>query len=580
MSELNRMFDPLFNPRSIAVIGASNHWNKWGNSTFSSVLNGFTGNVYPINRKEPEVLGHTAYPTVLDVPDDIDLAIFVIPARGIPEVMEECVRKGVKAGIIISAGFREIGPEGKKLEDEVLRIAQQGGLRFAGPNCMGLWSAPSQLRAYMFPLPSREGPVAFVTQGGNVGGTIVSSAFGRGLGLHKYVSCGPAADIQLEDYVEYFGDDDGVRVIMAYIEGINDGKKFLEKLGRVTLKKPVVVYKPGRHDVSARAILSHSGSLAGSDEIFDTALRKAGAIRVHSPEELLDVSIGFLSHPLPKGRNVAIITGGGSYGVVCAEDCAEKGLNVASLPRSTIENLSTIFPSHWSHGNPIDPAGDRNFLAYYLAPRIIMELEEFDSLIFMGFGSLAGISQLFDKDGPQIFIHRLPKILASTPGIDRILDTSVSILSSGDDALFRQFAFPMIPIVSALIGSDRKTVGEFLDVVLSGSTIRRAFTNLVTSLPHTMEQSRESGPEVQWIFESLDRMVSALLVQYMITFEKPIISTTFSDLPVPIRGGSYPYTTSSKAANVLAKLVEYREYLERHSMFKNPFQCCAFLDTP
>jgi acyl-CoA synthetase (NDP forming) len=210
--------DPLFNPKSVAVVGATNNWNKWGYSTFTSAKECFPGEVYPVNSKEAEVLGRKAFPRVTDIPGPVDLVVFVIPAERCASVMEDCVAKGVKAAVIISAGFAEIGEEGKKLQDEVLRIARKGGIRFIGPNCMGFWSASSDLRAFMFPLPVMDGPLAFVSQGGNVGGALVVSGYARRMGFHRYVSCGAAADIQIEDYIEYFGEDPEVKVILAYIE--------------------------------------------------------------------------------------------------------------------------------------------------------------------------------------------------------------------------------------------------------------------------------------------------------------------------------------------------------------------------
>ena len=174
-ASINEALEPLFNPRSIAVIGATNSWNKWGFSTFASILNGFEGKVFPVNNQESEVLGHKAYPRVTDIPEDepVDLAVFVIPPPGVRVTMEDCIQKGVKAGVVITAGFAEIGPEGKRLQDELLQIARRGPLRFIGPNCMGYWSASCNLRAFMFPLPVQKGPVAFFSQGGNVGGGVL-----------------------------------------------------------------------------------------------------------------------------------------------------------------------------------------------------------------------------------------------------------------------------------------------------------------------------------------------------------------------------------------------------------------------
>ena len=197
---LQEEFEPLFNPRAVAVIGATNNWGKWGFSTWNSLLDGYEGRVYPINNRQKEILGYRAYSRVTDIPEDepVDLAVFVIPAEGVPAVMEECVQKGVRAGVIISAGFAETGKEGKNLQDEVVRIARKGRLRFIGGNCMGFWSATAHLKAFMFPLPVMDGPLALVSQGGNIGGSVVSAGYMRGIGFRSYVSCGCTADIQIE----------------------------------------------------------------------------------------------------------------------------------------------------------------------------------------------------------------------------------------------------------------------------------------------------------------------------------------------------------------------------------------------
>lgn len=582
--DIVKRLNPLFNPKSVAVIGATNNWNKWGHSTFTCVLNGYKGRIYPVNLKEKEVLGVKAYKSVLDIEDSLDLAVFVIPAEKIPPIMEECAKKGVKAAIIISAGFRETGEEGRELENEVIRAAGKGGICFVGPNCMGMWSASSCLRAYMFPLPLADGPIAFVTQGGNVGAAIAMSANERGLGMHRYVSCGPAADIKIEDYIEYFGQEDSVRVIMTYIEGLEDGRRFIEKVGKVTRNKPVIVLKPGKTLAAANAILSHSGALAGSDEIYDIAFRKAGALRVETPEELLDVAVAFLTQPLPRGKNVAIVTGGGSYGVLCAEYCASLGLDVVNLPHSTIDELSRIFPPRWSHGNPVDPAGDRNFLAYYLAPEIILSLNEIDSLIFMGFASAAGFSDLLSDKSPvaggQIF-----SILSSMDGLDILIESIVSIMRTDDNAKIKEAVQPYQGILGSIFGADEKSTEKFVDLFLSGKTVKKAMIGLISLIPSLAAAAREnSGPgeavpgHIDEIINGLDKVISSLLLHFMQIHKKPIISTTFSETPSMLKAASYPYPTAMKAAFVLSKMAEYREYLDRAGVPYDPLRICSLLN--
>jgi succinyl-CoA synthetase alpha subunit len=574
MDSLHPYLDLIFNPRSVAVIGASNNWNKWGHSTFANLIKRFEGPVYPINIRESEVLGHKAFRSVLEVEEPIDLAVFVVPAPLVPDAMQECVEKGIMSGIIISAGFRETGLEGRELEDRVLSIARSGGLRFVGPNCMGLWSSTSRLSAYMFALPSMDGPAAFVTQGGNVGGAIISTAYERGLGFRRYVSCGPAVDIQLEDYLSYFGDDDEVKVILAYIEGLHDGQAFLEQAARVCLKKPVIVYKPGSSEAVAKAILSHSGAMAGSDEVFDKAMKKVGVIRVHSPEELLDTAIGFLTQPMPRGRNVGIVTGGGSFGVICAEDCAAAGLEVPELPQRSIETLNDLFPPRWSHGNPVDPAGDRNFIAYYLAPKIILELEEIDALIFMGFGSLTGISRMLRTGGQQFFIHHVPDSLTGMDGIQELTQGVSSALVDGDEEGFHELADPVLPLIAVVLGTDLKTIHAFLNILLSRSRFRNSLAHIITAFS---KMGRLGDDGLEMTLELMDEMIAMVLTHYLMTYQKPILATTFSETPQPIKNGSYPYTTSAKAVSVLSKLVDYREHLEKTGMFIDPLQFCTFV---
>ena len=227
---LQEEFEPLFRPRSVAVVGASNNRNKWGNSTFTSLMNNFTGDLYAVNNHDTNVLGYPAYMKVTDIPGHVDLVVIVVPPEIVAGVMEDCARKGVRAGVIITAGFAEVGPVGKAMQDEVVDIAQRGGIRLVGPNCMGMWSAAGKLPAFMFPMRILEGPLALVSQGGNIGGALVADATARGIGFRYYVSCGCTADIQIEDYIEYMGQDDSVKVIMVYIEGLTNDNRFVEKV--------------------------------------------------------------------------------------------------------------------------------------------------------------------------------------------------------------------------------------------------------------------------------------------------------------------------------------------------------------
>jgi succinyl-CoA synthetase alpha subunit len=565
---ISEELDPLFNPRSVAHIGATNNRNKWGFSTATSLINTFRGPIYPVNVHEEQILGLKAYKRVTDIPDPVDMAVFTIPAERVAEAMADCVTKGVKSAVIISAGFAETGPEGKKLQDEVLRIAQKGNIRFIGPNCMGYWSASSNLGAFMMPLLVRDGPLAFVSQGGNVGAAVVVAGYERGVGFHHYVSCGCTADIQIEDYIEYFGKDPAVKVILTYIEGLNDGARFMKIVEEVTPRKPVIVLKPGKTQAAANAIRSHSGAMAGTDEIYNAAFKKMGATRVESPEEMLDVAIGFLTQPLPKGRNVAIITPGGSYGVLCAEACEEDGLNVMKLPDKTIEELDKIFPPRWSHGNPVDPAGDRNFIAYLTAPARLLEIKTVDSLIFMGFGgfTLFGsiiIQQRSEQDAkmkPEELAQRDAALQAIIPIIEDIKSENVYKIEAGIRTLIGMLGMVLgmqdnmeIEDLATILITARhsgKIDDAFIDVLL-GLTSGKAFL------------SRSGKTRVEIINELLVRLMRVLVSQWIESYGKPVITTTFTEEQVKLVGDHYDYTSGKRAARVLVKLTEYHDYLKR-----------------
>ena len=479
-SPIIKELDPLFNPASVAVIGATDNREKWGYWTFCSIVESFRGRKYAVNISGKDVLGYKSYRRITEIPGKVDLAVFVIPAQNVLPVMEDCVEKGVKAAILITAGFQEIGEEGRKLQNEVVKVARKGGIRIVGPNCMGLWSASSNLKAFMLPLPVLDGPLGFVTQGGNVGVSILRMAYDRNIGFHKYVSCGATADLQIEDYIEYFGYDPKIKVVLAYIEGLNDGRRFMEKVRKIAKRKPIIVLKSGRTEAAAKAIKSHVGALAGSDKVYDSAFKEVGVIRVDTVEELLDVGVGFLTQPLPRGRNVAILTGGGSYGVICADACEINGLNVVKLPDWVVEELNKILPPRWSHGNPVDPAGDRNIHYYLQIPDILLRLEEVDSLIFMGFGG------------------------------------------------FYRFAF-------------------FMNVKIDG-----------VELPENYEE----------FSRFIEEYSTNLLLQWKRKYGKPVVTTTFHESESKLKNGVYHYSSPERAVKVLAKLVEYKEFLEKESSKK------------
>ena len=245
---------PLFEPRSIAVIGASNSSDKWGNWMVTRpVRSGYRGQIYPINPKEKEVFGLKSYGSVLEVPDPVDLAIVTIPARLVPQAMRECAEKRVKAAVLISAGFAETGPKGKALQDEVLEIARKGAIRFMGPNGMGIWSSAARMNTAFWFTP-KPGGISFVSQSGTMGSYLLETAANKGYGFHAFLSVGNQADLSMADYVEYLGEDDGTQVIVLYIEGLKEGGRFVRTAKEVVRKKPIIVYKSGRTPQGSQAL--------------------------------------------------------------------------------------------------------------------------------------------------------------------------------------------------------------------------------------------------------------------------------------------------------------------------------------
>ena len=349
----------IFMPESIAVIGASNTPGKWGHSMISRpVESGFRGKVYPVNPKAETVYGIKAYPTISDLPEAVDLAIFTIPAKMVPGAVKECIKKGIKAGIVISAGFAEIGEEGEALQNELVNIARSGNFRFIGPNCMGLWSSVVRLNTAFFFKPD-PGGITFLSQSGTMGGYLLETANNKGYGFNAFVSVGNQGDLSMADYIEYFGDDDNTKVIVLYIEGLKDSQRFLKNAREVVKKKPIIVYKAGRTDDGARATMSHTASIAGSDAIFEAACKQAGIIRTYDVIHAFDIAEALSKQPLPKGNRVAIVSGGGGHCVVTTDACAGFGLTVPELDKKTRDKIQAMLLPHAPvPRNPIDMAAD------------------------------------------------------------------------------------------------------------------------------------------------------------------------------------------------------------------------------
>ena len=346
--------DAIFKPRSVAVIGASNNPTKWGGMVLSRALDcGFRGSVYPVNPRETEILGLRAYADVVEIPGPVDLAVFTIPSEHVPAAMRSCVEKGIKGGVLISADFAETGERGRALQDETVRIARAGGLRFVGPNGNGMWTSAVSLNVSPMPAPA-PGGLALVSQSGMFGGAAVFMTQSKGFGLSKFVSIGNQADLTVADYLQYLARDDDTRVIALYLEGIKEGRKFLDVAREVSRQKPILVLKGGVSELGARATLSHTASIAGEEKIFDAACRQAGIIRVWQLEHLLLMAEALLSQPLPRGKRIAVV-GNGGQGVATVDNLAALGLDVPAFSHEDQLALKEILPPHApTPKNPVD----------------------------------------------------------------------------------------------------------------------------------------------------------------------------------------------------------------------------------
>ena len=354
---LVEQMDSIFRPGSIAVIGASKTPPKWGYKMVSLPLEtGFRGPIYPVNPKETEICGLTCYPTTRDIPYDVDMAVIVVPAAVVPQAMADCVAKGIKGVVLITADFAETGETGRALEEETVRIARAGGIRFVGPNGMGIYSSAAGLNL-CFTRNPLEGRIAFVSQSGTFGGLLAEIAGKKGYGLSKFISIGNQGDLKAADYLEYLGEDDDTGVIVFYMEGFKDGRRFFSISRDVIKKKPIIVYKAGRTAAAARATISHTSSLAGSDGVFDALCNQVGIIRALEATHPFDMAEALVSQPLPGGNRIAIL-GSGGQGVVTSDACECLGLKVPEFDTETKAALKEALPPHAPvPTNPVDFAG-------------------------------------------------------------------------------------------------------------------------------------------------------------------------------------------------------------------------------
>jgi len=376
------MLDRLFKPESIAVVGASRDPKKVGYAVLNNLLKaGFKGRLFPVNPQAEDILGIKCYSSLSEIKSHIDQVVVAVPARHVTPIIKEAVKLGVSSAVILTAGFREAGPEGLRLEEELREIVHKGNIRILGPNCLGIINTENNLNATFAAGMLPKGRISFFSQSGALGIAILDWAIGNRIGFSKFISLGNKIDLNEIDFLEYFMDDPDTELILGYIEDVVDGRRFLDIARRVTKKKPVILIKSGGTGAGARAASSHTGALAGSEVAFDAAFKKTGIIKAGSIQELFSSAMAFYSKRLPEGKRLLIITNAGGPGILAADAAERSGLDLPLLPSELVQKLRAFLPGNASLYNPVDIIGDASSERYRATLISVIKENFFDGLV-------------------------------------------------------------------------------------------------------------------------------------------------------------------------------------------------------
>jgi len=371
----------MFDPKTIALIGASEHPGAVGSAILENLLPPGKRKIFPVNPTKQKLLDLKCYPTITSIPEHIDLAVIATPAKTVSEIVEECGKIGVEGITIISAGFKEIGDEGKKLEGEITEIRKKYGLRIIGPNCVGVIRPHIGLNTSFLKVDPAPGNIAFISQSGALGSSILDWAINAHIGFSMFASLGSMIDIDFGDMIDFLGDDSHTRSIMLYMEGVGNAKKFMSAARGFARSKPIFIVKPGRFMESARATLSHTGALAGDDQVYEAAFKRVGVIRVKEFAGLFNTAEVLDSKYLPRGPRLAIVTNAGGFGVMATDTLIELGGELAKLSEKSIQEFNSFLPSFWSKANPIDVLGDADNNRYVKAIKVCLNDPNVDGVL-------------------------------------------------------------------------------------------------------------------------------------------------------------------------------------------------------
>jgi len=462
MTEIN--LDRLFNPESLAMIGASDTPGKWGFIILMNILKGgFRGRFYPVNPKRESILGVPCYPCIADVPGPVDAVLITTPAHLVSGLIDECGAKGVPYAVVVTSDFSEAGPEGARLEREIVAKAAGYGMRVIGPNTMGLFSSKPSLHALMPPVMPLRGSVSMFSQSGNVGVQMLGWGINEGVGFEKFISSGNEGDLNCEDYLAYFAHDPDTRVILAYIEGVELNSRLVPLARRTSKEKPILVFKGGRTEIGRKAAASHSGSMAGSAAVYSSVFRQTGMIEAPSSQGLMDCAKAFAAYPIPKGYRVGILTRGGGWGVITADACEENGLIIPKLPEAQTRILDGILPKYWNRDNPVDMVAVISEQTYLDCLEVLAGWDGIDAVI-----ALQGSARTADD---------FPETIRGTPELMAAVKTIRAFLNAQNDR--------SDPIVECMAELVRRTGKPFIGVnTCSAEEHRRSYLDYgVVSYP-------------------------------------------------------------------------------------------------
>jgi len=400
---------PFFSPQSVVLIGATKKFRFGLGQTMTLLSQGFGDRLFFVNPSEEEIFGKKVHKEMREIPDGVDLAILVIPARFCPGALAECAGKGVKAAIVLAAGFSETGPEGRRLEEEMGRIARESRMRVIGPNCMGVVNTENGFAvSELLEDASRPGHIGVVAQSGVFGNILLDWAPEQGVRFSKVITIGNRCDVDEAAVVRYLAMDEQTRVIAVYLEGFKDANRAMEAFREASLRKPVLVLKSGRTEPGKSATLSHTGSISGEDHIYQGAFRQCGIVRAADVYELFDMARAFATQPLPAGKRIAVVTTSGSLGAMTADACSDLGLEMATLSRETLERISTLAPPWMNVGNPLDlgPSG-----LLFDALEVVARDSGVDGIIAISVIPFQVVHEITKKGTePELFFHPYRKI--------------------------------------------------------------------------------------------------------------------------------------------------------------------------